>query len=136
MKRLALFLSLLIVASCGGGSTTPDGPDALTGTTWRLQTLQRAGASSVTIEAPDRFTLLLSPEGGRASVRADCNSCGGGYALDGARLEVFPLACTLIACNGALDGEDLALLGGATRASADGSGLLLTSDRGTLRFTR
>lgn len=143
MKRLALLLPVLVLASCGGGSSTsPDPPQGaappadLTAATWRLQSLQRAGGSSVTIATPDRFTLRLEATTGQASVRADCNSCGGRYALDGSRLEVSALACTLMGCNDSLDGDYLALLGGATRASAEGGGLVLTSDRGTLRFTR
>ena len=143
MKRLALFLPLLTLTACGGGSTlapgTPPGgpsPADLTGPTWRLQSLQRAGGPLVVIEAPDRFTLRLEATTGQASVRADCNSCGGRYALDGPRLEVKALACTLIACQGSLDADYLALLGGATRASTETGGLVLASDRGTLRFTR
>ena len=143
MNRLALFLSLLTLAALGGCSTTHQGtppgspsPADLTGVTWRLQSLQRTGGTLVLVEAPDRFTLRLEAATGQAGVRADCNSCGGRYALDGSRLDVSALACTLMACGESLDGDYLGLLGGATRVNAETGGLVLASDRGTLRFTR
>jgi len=135
MKRILPVFGLFL-ASCGGGRTVPTVPSDLQSTTWRLQTLQRAGASAVTVEKPDQYTLRLDASG-QASVRADCNSCGGRYAMDGAKLSVAPLACTLLACSpGSLDSDYLSLLGGETQASSDAGQLVLTSSRGILRYSR
>jgi heat shock protein HslJ len=135
MNRL-IALSGLLLVSCGGGAAPPTTPSELQSTTWRLQTLQRAGASAVTVPKPDQYTLRLDAAG-QASVRADCNSCGGRYATDGSKLTLAPLACTLIACPpGSLDSDYLGLLGGETQASINGAELVLTSSRGTLRYSR
>jgi heat shock protein HslJ len=135
MKRFIVLLGLIAV-SCGGDATGPTPPSGIQSTNWRLQTLQHAGAALVTVPTPDQYTLMLDTSG-QAGVRADCNSCGGRYTLDGSTLTLTPLACTLIACPpGSLDSDYLALLAGETQTSMDGAQLVLSSSRGTLRFSR
>ena len=104
--------------------------------TWRLVSLERPGQAVIMVAKPDSYTFRLDPPE-QASVRADCNSCGGRYTLAQDTLTLSPLACTLVGCpDGSLDGAFLAVLNGQARVMADGSALILTSGAGTLRFTK
>jgi heat shock protein HslJ len=124
----------LLLAACGGD--TPTRPSNFLDTTWRLASIERPGQDATTVTASDRYTVRLEASG-QASVRADCNSCGGRYAVAGDTLTLGPLACTLVACApGSLDGAFLSVLGSAPRLAQDGGSLTLTSAAGTLRFTR
>jgi len=135
MKRFALISLVLAATACAGGSTSPTPAEAVLAKTWRLQTIERSGAASVVVTEPDRYTLRLEATG-LASVRADCNRCGGGYSLVGPRLRVESMACTLVGCPpDSLDSAYLSVLGGETQVSSDGATLALTSSRGVLRYT-
>ena len=46
---------------------------------------------------PEQYTLRFESNN-RLAVRADCNTCGGRYTLDGSSLSIGDMACTLIAC--------------------------------------
>lgn len=132
----AVALGALLSAACGDGPTTPSG---IVDTEWRLASVELAGAAPVPITRPDRFTLLFGADG-QASALVICNSCGGRYQLQGDRLTVSRLACTLAFCVLNEDTPALAsypsLLEGATVARADATGLSIRSERGTLRFVR
>lgn len=135
--RSALFACALLTAACADGPTAPSG---ILETDWRLASVELPGKAPVANARPDRFTLRLGADG-LAGARVSCNSCGGRFALDGDRVTVSGLACTLAFC-GPIDGVDAAidsypfLLEGASVASTDASGLTLRSERGTLRFVR
>lgn len=137
MKRLALSSLTLILAACGGSNgSNPTRPSEVLGTTWRLASLERPGQGAVSVASPDRYTFRLDPTG-QASVRADCNACGGRYSLAEDTLTLSRLACTLVACpDDSLDGAFLAVLDGPARLRVEVSSLTLTSSEGTLRFTR
>jgi heat shock protein HslJ len=138
MRRFALLLPAVTALACGGGrATNPSSPDDFVATTWRLQTLERTGASAVTVTTPDRYTLRLEPSSGRASVRADCNGCGGAFTLDGDQLTLPLMACTLVGCPAdSLDGAYLSVLNGKSRLRRSGDTLTLASDGGRLTFSR
>jgi heat shock protein HslJ len=134
MRRLALLFAPLLLSACGSDSMV--GPSDILATTWRLQSIEQTGAGVVMVATPDRYTLRLGADG-QAGVRADCNSCGGRYTLNGDALDLSPLACTLIACaDDSLDGPFLTILGSGARVRVDGDALFVSSAKGTLRFTR
>lgn len=128
--RLAVLSVSLLALGCAARVT---GPGAVTGVTWRLQSLQRADAS-VTAPPAGAFTLRFG-EDGRLEVRADCNGCGGTYRLDGRALAVGPLACTRVFCPSApFDTEYVRLAEAATTAEIADGALVLRSPAGVLRF--
>lgn len=140
----------LLAAACGGSGGGPTGPVlggdgdgsatsqqrlGLTGR-WQLVTLAEAGKPAVSIAEPERFTADFAADG-RLSLRADCNSCGGGYSAQAASLEVGLMACTLAACPSApVDTTFAGLVGGATAWTATADRLELRSTAGTLSFRR
>ena len=127
----ALAAAVLAVA-CGESLTLPR--DTV-GTSWRLQSLERADRSVITAPAAT-FTLRFADEF-RLEVRADCNSCGGAYVFTPAVFEVGPLACTRVFCPTApFDTEYVTLIESATAVEQDGDTLFLRSPAGVLRFVR
>jgi len=133
-KRLAVILLLvgpMILASCGDN---PLGPSDLQGE-WRLRSFTRAGASTVLIEDPARFTVRFGSDGTMA-LRVDCNGCGGTYRLDGESLISGPFTCTLVLCAGPAGADFVGLLDGRSSIELDGRRLIASSERGSLVFER
>jgi heat shock protein HslJ len=109
-------------------------PDVL-GRPWRLESVQATNLSETT-PPPGDFTLRFG-EDGRLDVRADCNSCGGPYALAGTEVSVGGLACTRVFCPSApFDTEYVRLIEAATSVEQSDGILTLRSPRGVLVFTR
>ena len=131
--RTGAVAAAVLAFGCGG---TVTGPSDVTGVTWRLQSLERADASVVTSPAGN-FTLRFA-EGSRLEVRADCNTCGGSYALAGSDLTVGALACTRAFCttSAPFDTEYVTVLDAATRVEQSGGTLLVRGPSGVLRFVR
>jgi uncharacterized lipoprotein YbaY len=110
----------------------------ITGVVWHWHATLFNDGMVIFPTGPARYTLELRPDG-RAAVRADCNQGGGAYTLDGDRIEIGPIATTLIACPpGSLGSEFTQQLDEAARFfTQDGDMFLaLSSDRGFMRFTR
>jgi heat shock protein HslJ len=125
-------ISLLAMTSCEDAVTNPSD----LGGQWRLEMLRAPDGSQVTPPDPGRFTVEFAADG-QAFARADCNGCGGRYTLDDDTVVVSQLACTLIACPSApLDGRFLSILDGASSFAFEDGRLVISSPRGTLRFTR
>ena len=134
LKKIAV---LLLVSGFGLLSCDGDvvGPSELQGE-WRLQSLRRADFSVVDIADPARFTARFG-EDGRLSVRADCNSCGGTFALEGESLTAGPLACTRAFCPSApLDTQYVGILDGRSSVDVEDGRLVIRSDRGSATFAR
>jgi heat shock protein HslJ len=122
----------VLLTSCEDGVTSPT---ELSGT-WRLEAMRLPGGSEVAPPDPSRFTVEFEAAG-QVSVQADCNGCGGEYALGDDTLVVQQLTCTLIACPAApLDAQFLEVLDGTSEVDVEDEELTITSSRGTLRFTR
>lgn len=131
MRRLSLLLVVALVAACGDN---PFKPSDVKEVTWKLETIERAGAAPIQVPNPEQYTLKLGTDG-RLSVRADCNQCSTTYTLDGTTLRVGHLACTLIGCGlGSLDGTYAAVLEGSSTLSVTDSSLTLQNAVVTLRF--
>ena len=130
MKSAVVAVFLL----AGGCDESPTRPSDIEGQTWRLVSLERAGAASTTIADPSRYTLRFV-DGGRVNVRSDCNSCGGAYSLTGTSLSVGALACTRAFCGDAsLDGEYTRALQTARSLTRSGDSLTVQCDGMLLRF--
>ena len=104
--------------------------------TWKLQALQPAGDAAQATPAGASYTLTFAD--GRLSTRADCNLCGGTFALSGQTLTAGPaLACTRAACpTMAFESTYTRLLSGDSTVTLTDGTLVLSSERGVLRFTR
>lgn len=135
MKKTLLLLACAAagtLVSCGGDVV---GPSDLRGE-WRLTSLQRADRSTTTVPSTLRLTADFGQDD-RLGLRADCNVCGGAFALDGEAVVAGPFACTRAFCASApLDTEFVGLLEGRSTVHVDGDRLVLSSARGALVFVR
>ncbi len=115
----------------------PAPPLALTGTSWRLESIVSGDSVSSTI-AGTEATLILS-DGGTASGNATCNQLSGTYETSGESLTFGPLATTKMACtvDGASEQEHQVLTAlAATRSFAiDGDQLTLSDESGAALLT-
>lgn len=111
-------------------------PTAIIGVEWQWQEFQGMDDTITVVDAPANYTLLLN-EDGSVGVKADCNTGGGSYTLDGNALTFSPLASTLMACPGdSLGSQFLAYLGDVVSYTIQDGELYLAlkTDGGILRF--
>jgi heat shock protein HslJ len=150
MRKSSMFVSLLFVASltigCAQSTAALTAPSGVNGSTtltvdqlagaWTLVAIQPAGQPEQVTPSSTTYTLTFAD--GRLSTRADCNSCGGTFALSGQTLTAGPaLACTRAACpTMEFESKYTSLLSGDSTVALSEQGLLLSSGRGILRFTR
>jgi heat shock protein HslJ len=133
MKVLALLLLLLSLGAIACDEN-PVAPSAITNVTWKLESIERSGMATITVPNPDQFTMRFDANGDLA-VRADCNSCGGRYTLNGASLSIGNMACTLIACPApGLDSTFTSALSNVRTATVTAGQLVITGTDFTLRF--
>ncbi len=125
-----LLLACLFVAAC---DESPLRPSAVRDVTWKLESIERAGAATVTIPNPERFTLRLEADG-RANAGADCNTCNGRYTLDGASIAFTGFACTRAFCGTTLDTAYASALGEVRAIVVSETALVLTGPGVTLRY--
>lgn len=150
MKTLLAWLALVAVgalaAGCSDAPSTPTSPSADRGSlaltagqlagTWTLSSMLPAGQAEQA--RPSGATYTLTFMDGRLSTRADCNTCSSSFALSGNTLDTASaMACTRAACpTMAFENTYTSILSGSsTIVIVDGT-LVLSSDRGVLRFTR
>ena len=151
MRNSCTYASLLFVVSlaigCAQSTSAPSAPSGIEGSTaltadqlagkWNLVSIQAFGQPERTTPANAVYTLTLSADG-RLSTLADCNGCVGTFALSGQAFTAGPaLACTRAACP-TMEFESIytSLLSGDSTVTLSAQSLLLSSGRGTLRFTR
>jgi heat shock protein HslJ len=133
VKTLLVVLAAVAMMAC---DESPTNPSDLVGDVWRLASIDTAGTGPVIVPDPDRYTIQFL-ESGRLSVRADCNTCGGSYALTGTALSLGALACTRAFCgNTSLDGMFTQALGQTRSAARRGAELHLAGDGRVLRFSQ
>jgi len=143
---VTLVLAAFVTTACALAPAAPASPGATSGSpalsaeqvagTWTLTTMQPAGQAEQA--APAGATYNLTFADGRASVRADCNTCVGSLTVSGQTLTIGPaVACTRAACpTMAFETIYTAIIAGDSNASVSGTTLALTSSRGRLTFTR
>ena len=104
--------------------------------TWTLASIEPAGG--VKQDRPFASTYTITFTQGRLSTRADCNTCGGAFSVEGTTLSAGPnLACTRAACpTMAFENAYTAILSGDSNTVVTNSTLTLSSARGTLQFVR
>ena len=141
---LPIALTALVVSACSQSVSSPtavSSPSAaytaaqLEGT-WTLTSIAVAGQAKQ--DRPFSAIYTLDFNQGRLSTRADCNTCGGSYSIDGLVLTAGPaLACTRAAC-ATMEFENAytRILSGDSTMAVTGSTLSLSSSRGTLKFVR
>lgn len=143
-------LIVALVASlplgCAESSSTLTTPSPVSGSpvlsaeaiagTWTLESIQPAGRPDQATPAGATYTLTFAE--GRLSTRVDCNMCSGAFALSGQTLTAGPaLACTRAACpTMAFENAYTSLLGGSSSVTLSQGALVLSSERGVLRFAR
>src|SRR5262245_49140068 len=150
VRSVAGFLVVVtwFAVGCSGSSVSPTSSssspvngqpgvtsDQLSGR-WMLTSMQPAGGQEQSVPRGATYSLTFSA--GRLSTRADCNTCGGAFALSGQTLTAGPaLACTRAACpTMAFENEYTRMLSGDSAVTMSGSTLTLSSPRGVLHFTR
>ena len=133
MKLLPLAVLLLALGAVACDEN-PVGPTTIKGVTWKLETIERTGSTTITVPNPEQFTVRFE-DNGNVAVRADCNSCSGRYTLDKSSLSIGNVACTLIACPmPGLDTTFTSQLANVRTATASGNQLTITGTGFTLRF--
>jgi heat shock protein HslJ len=131
MKRWPLVLLILALGAC---DESPVSPSEIVDITWKLESITRVGSAIVSVPNPDQFTIRFESNN-RVSVRADCNTCSGGYTLDGSSISISQLACTLIACpTPGLDALYTSALENVRTVAAADDRLVMTGSEFTLRF--
>jgi heat shock protein HslJ len=143
---IAVLVFASLAAGCADWPSTPTSPSSVAGSsaitgeqlagTWNLQSMQRAGQTEQARPSGARYTVTFGD--GRLSTLADCNVCGGAFSLSGQTLTAGPaLACTRAACPSMeFESAYTNILSGDSTVTLDDRSLVLTSTRGTLRFTR
>ena len=141
---LPIALTALVVSACSQSVSSPTAVSSplaaytaaqLEGT-WTLTSIAVAGQAKQ--DRPFSSIYTLDFKQGRLSTRADCNTCGGSYSIDGSVLTAGPgLACTRAACSTmAFENAYTGILSGDSTMAVTGSTLSLSSSRGTLQFVR
>ena len=135
LRLLALAVASL-AASCSDSSAPTAACSAALAGTWNLVSVQPAGQPQQSTPSGARYTATF--DGGRLSVRADCNTCSGTFTFSGQTLAIGPgLACTRAACRTmAFEALYTQMLSGEASLMLTCDALTLSLQRGVLRFTR
>ena len=135
MKRLPVLVLLMLTSGAVAcDDENPISPTEIRNVTWKLESIERPGSATITVPNPEQYTLRFESDGS-LSVRADCNTCGGRYALEGSSLSVGDVACTLIACAvPGLDTTFTSVLRNVRSATVSEGRLVITGTDFTLRL--
>jgi len=133
MKSWALLLPMLILGAVACDDN-PVAPTRISNITWKLESIERAGSPAISIPNPEQYTLRLE-DNGQASLRADCNTCNGRYALDGSSISISAVACTRAFCSlASFDGNYTAALESIRAVAVSGNTLTMSGPGLSLRF--
>lgn len=136
-----------LFVGCSDSPSAPTSPSAVVTTASALTADQLTGTWNLVSMQPSDQDVQLTPIGaeytlsfaaGRLSTRADCNSCTATFMLSGQTLTAGPaLACTRAACpTMAFENVYTRVLSGHSTVTVSATALVLSSDRGLLRFAR
>jgi heat shock protein HslJ len=135
MKKALVLISLVIVAAlifsgCQGGGSK------ITDTVWEWEKFESGDGSTITVDDPENYTLLLKKDGSVA-IKADCNSVLGEYTMEDASLKITLGPTTLAFCGEeSLDTQYLGYLENVATYVLDGGTLYLNLmyDSGNMIF--
>jgi heat shock protein HslJ len=115
------------------------GEDAvIVGATWHWVGTAYGDDTTLAVDDPTRYTLILQPDG-TVALQADCNQAGGAYTLDGALLSLDVAVLTRMACpEGSLADEFIRDLNAAATYVMDSEDLVINlfADAGNMRFVQ
>jgi len=136
-RKSCLVVAVMLAGMTGAAcDQSPTSPSEIVGKAWRLVAIDRSGLPSIAAPADRTFTLEFQ-DGGRLSVRADCNSCSGTVELSGSDPTIRPLACTRAFCgNDSLDTPFLQALSEARTVRIARDELTIRGESVSLRFAR
>ena len=102
MKRIFAVLVLgMALVSCAttvnkDQNARSSDPEMIIGKTWQwVSTI--SPVEKITVTTPDRYTILLHPDG-KIQARFDCNRGGGNYEISEGKLSFGPMMSTRMAC--------------------------------------
>ncbi|TAH49734.1 MAG: META domain-containing protein [Chloroflexota bacterium] len=122
------------VGSTANTASSDETAKKLTSTTWEWQGSTYKDGTKSTPTNPSQYTAQFEDEG-RVSVKADCNSGGGPYQIDGNKLTIGNMVTTLMLCpEGSLGTEFMRDLQNSATFAFDGDNLVITmkDDGGTM----
>ena len=112
--------------------------DELTGVTWKLVEIQKTSGETIDIQNPDRYTLLLDPDG-QVSIRADCNYGKGTFtgSDSGLSMQIDTLTRALCPLD-SLSDDYIRMLNESSSVVLQGSFMFVSYgiDSGTLKFEK
>lgn len=118
--------------STGCSDSDNDPPSGLY-TVWQLQDFTLGDGTVTAVDDSTKYTIEFRTDG-TVTVRADCNTCNGGFTADDERINLGAMACTLAACPpGSFDAQYQAALGTASEYDLAPQ-LLWDYEGGTMRF--
>lgn len=123
-------LAMLACVAMTGCANAPRAAE-LSGTRWTLVD----GVAAMSADAP----ITLAFEDGRVVGSGGCNQYSGSYTQSGDALDVGPVAATKRGCFGDIgvaETQYFQALDGVTSVRVDGDTLVLSGDKGELRFRR
>ena len=104
--------------------------------TWTLRYLSTTAEGEIDLPSDAAFTLLLRNDG-TLSAGADCNDWFGDYSMTDDSITIERIGCTRAFCSSSpVDTHYTALLTGTSTVDVTGDQMTLTSQRGTLRFSK
>lgn len=106
------------------------------GTVWQWTKFLEANDNEILVDDPENYTIEFMPDGA-VQIKADCNSVGGSYKVNGSQLTIELGPTTLVACPpGSLENEYLALLSDVNSYIMEGENLvlLIKYDTGSMFF--
>ena len=110
-------------------------PEIIVGKTWQwISTI--SPVEKITVTTPDRYTILLHPDG-KIQALSDCNRGGGNYEFTKGKLSFGPMMSTRMACPpDTLDAQFMRDLQRVNSFFLEGGQLYLELplDSGTMRF--
>jgi heat shock protein HslJ len=108
----------------------------IVGTVWGWTPFLEANDNEILVDDPENYTIEFMPDGA-VQIKADCNSVGGSYTVNGSQLTIELGPTTLVACPpGSLENEYLALLSDVNSYIMEGENLvlLIKYDTGSMFF--
>ena len=109
---------------------------SIVGVLWEWVESAYGDDTSVTVDDPSKYTMLLNADG-TANYQIDCNMGGGPYTLDGSSLTLDVATMTRVACpEGTLSDVYVRDLNAAAAYVMDGPDLIINmfADAGNMRF--